>query len=311
MLRSKDASSARSTDSHLRRMLFALMVVGLSYAAYSVGSILASPASGEIPAGVTLMAEREGFDSCESYPDEAMNTWAEKSPFSYVGTYLGGRNTPCETSKEWVQKRYAAHGKVQGWDFLPLWVGRQSPCSGPGLSQFSKELSVARSQAAEEVDLAKARAEKDGFTPGSIIYYDMEPWNTANAECSAAFRAYLNVWSKRLNEVYGFKAGVYGGDCAGGINQLASVEHEPNQVWLAHYWPKGTPKMESVYKVECVPQSHWENRRFHQWDGEYEGEPSRGYREYGGVKLAVDTDCAKGLVAGHWPTGQVARCVEQ
>lgn len=283
-----------------------LLVIG-TYLAYTAGSFFANPARGEIPGGAYQEAQTEGFDSCESYSNSAMNIWAEKSPFTYVGTYLGGRNTICETSREWITSQYASHGRVNGWDFLPLWVGKQPPCTGKYF-EFSENLEKARSEAAEEVNLAVARAEKDGFSPHAVIYYDIEPWNTANEGCAAAFRAFMNVWSKRLQETYKFKAGVYGGDCAGGAAQLWGVSFPPDDVWLAHFWPKGTPNMESVYKVECVPKAHWEVHRFHQWDGFNSEEPSRGYREYGGVKLQVDTNCANGVDDGKYDDGVQTRC---
>lgn len=285
-----------------------LLLMTTTYLAYTAGSFLASPARGEIPGGAYQEAQTEGFDSCENYSNAAMNTWAEKSPFTYVGTYLGGRNTPCETSREWIVDQYASHGKVNGWDFLPLWVGKQPSCSSPAYYQFSENLEKARGEAAEEVDLAVARAEKFGFSPHAVLYYDVEPWNTENEGCAAAYRAYMNVWAKRLQEKYNFKAGVYGGDCAGGVGQLWGVTYRPDDVWLAHFWPKGKSQMESVYTVECVPKEHLEVHRFHQWDGLYEGDPDRQYREYGGVKLQVDTNCANGVDDGKWDDGVQTRC---
>jgi hypothetical protein len=292
------------------RFGFVALILVASFGAYTAGSALTGAAEGEVPGGVIQEAETEGFDSCGTLGDTEMNAWAESSPFTYIGFYLGGRNNgECfNPNKEWIQHRYAAHGKTQGWDFAPLWVGRQSQCTAAGAYyDFSNTIETAQKEAAEEVDLAVQHAENIGFGPGAVIYYDIEPWNIENSTCMAAFKAFLNVWSKRLQEKQNFKAGVYAGDCEG-IQQLHGVSYPPDDVWMAHYWPKGTPRMESVYTVNCVSSSNWEVHRFHQWDGPYPGEESRGYRTWGGYRLAVDTSCAKGVDDGKWPDGDQTRC---
>jgi hypothetical protein len=293
----------------IRKVGAALGFMILAYGSFTIGSSLTKTASGAVPGGQIRQAETEGFDSCGTLSDEAMNTWSRVSPYSYVGFYLGGRNNgECSNpNKEWIQKRYTKTENTIRWNFLPLWVGRQSQCTQAGAYyDFSNSIATAEGEAIEEADAAIRHAEGIGFAQGAILWYDVEPWETGNSTCVKAFEAFMNVWTRRLHSQE-FKSGVYAGDCEG-FNHLAGVANPPDDIWMAHFWPKGTPRMESVYTVNCVENNLWEVHRFHQFDGHYEGEPEREYREWGGIKLQVDTDCAFGPVDGNREDAQYPGC---
>ncbi len=300
---------ARSTQL-FGRLGVVLGLIVLAYGSFTIGSSLTKSASGAVPGGQIRQAESRGFDTCETLSDEAMNTWSLKSPYNYVGFYLGGRNNgSCFLpNKEWIQKRYTpSPGKTVRWNFLPLWVGRQSQCTeAHAYDDFSNTPAAADAEAVEEADAAIRHAEGIGFAPGAILWYDIEPWNTGNSTCVQAYEAFINAWTRRLH-TQEFKAGVYALDCDG-FNHLTGIANPPDDIWMAHFWPKSTAKTESVYTVNCVESNLWEKHRFHQYDGAYEGDTEREYREYGGIKLKVDSDCAFGPVDGNREGAQYPGC---
>src|SRR5437773_705947 len=58
----------------------------------------------------------------------AMAAWWASSPFSTIGIYLGGTMWLCENrafdTTTWVRVVLA-----QGWNVIPIYVGRQLPCT--------------------------------------------------------------------------------------------------------------------------------------------------------------------------------------
>jgi len=230
-----------------------------------------------------------------------MDDWWANSPYYYYGTYLGGPASACNVpGREWYADVHAAHApKGLSWDFLPIWVGKQPPCStiSPRFSgDATNNYQQARTEAANEVDNAVGVATSRGFTsPGTILYYDLEAYDTTNSGCNAAARAYINVWSKRLQETWSDKSGLYGSACGSLVNQFWTVTFAPNDAWLADW--NNSP---SVYSVACTNKERWEQRRFHQYRGET-------WVKYGETLLFIDVDCAYGIVAG-WGQGDEAIC---
>jgi hypothetical protein len=193
-----------------------------------------------------------------------------------------------------------------GYDFLPIWSGRQNPCIAVDDYTYSKTVATAQLQAAEEAEAAIARAERVGFNPGAIIWYDMEQWE--GEECLPAFKGFMNTWTKELHAA-NFKSGLYSSPCSDVLN-IVNSSYPPDDVWLAEYstGAKETPNLRSVYNVNCVGQNAWPLHRFHQWNGSTAEEPDRSYEEWGGVGAVVDEDCAYGPDDGANPDGEAARC---
>jgi hypothetical protein len=292
-----------AAESSKLKVRLTLLLAGflVAYAAYSAGTFLASPARGEVVGNQTGLSKGRGFDRCQFPSRSQMDDWWFNSPYTYYGTYLGGPNSACNVpGREWYSDVHTPHApKGLSWDFLPLWVGKQPPCSSLPYrmsGDATNSYQAARNEAANEVDTAVGVANSRGFTsPGTILYYDLEAYETENSNCNAATRAYINVWSKRLQETYGAKSGLYGSACGSLVNQFWTVSYPPNDAWFADWNGTG-----SVYAVACTNKERWEQRRFHQYRGE-------AWVKYGETLLQIDVDCAYGIVAG-WGQGDETVC---
>jgi hypothetical protein len=186
-------------------------------------------------------------------------------------------------SAAWV-RRVAA----EGWRFMPLWVGRQAPCTGiPFVSTVT--LSHANAQGHAEAASAIAAARKFGFGPGTPIYFDMEGYLTPNRACTRAVLNFLGAWTNALHAA-GYASGVYS-SADSGIRDLASRYHtatypHPDDIWIADW------NSEPVLTDPAAPAADWANhQRLHQYAGQHA-------ETWGGQTVQMDTDAADGLVAG-------------
>jgi hypothetical protein len=226
-----------------------------------------------------------GFDTCTVPSASTMTAWLA-SPYRLVATYLGGVNWACSYGNftaSWVS-RVAA----EGWRFMPLWVGRQAPCSdGFGLASIDPSRAAAQGRAEASSAVAAARAFR--FGRSTPIYFDMEGYNTANHACSITVLNFLSGWTQGLHAA-GYVSGVYS-SAASGIRDLASrygnpSVARPDEIWIARW--NGQP----VLTEPNVPNSYWANhQRLHQYSGSHT-------EKWGGGTVEIDTDAADGLVAG-------------
>jgi hypothetical protein len=226
-----------------------------------------------------------GFDTCTVPSASTMTAWLA-SPYRLVATYLGGVNWACSYGNftaSWVS-RVAA----EGWRFMPLWVGRQAPCSnGFGLASIDPSRAAAQGRAEASSAVAAARAFR--FGRGTPIYFDMEGYNTANHSCSITVLSFLTGWTQGLHAA-GYVSGVYS-SAASGIRDLVSLDGirsfvRPDEIWIARW--NGQP----VLTDPNVPNSFWANhQRLHQYSGSHT-------EKWGGGAVEIDTDAADGLVAG-------------
>jgi Rv2525c-like, glycoside hydrolase-like domain len=226
-----------------------------------------------------------GFDTCTVPSTAVMTAWLA-SPYRLVATYLGGVNWACSYGNftaSWVS-RVAA----EGWRFMPLWVGRQAPCSA-GFGLASIDPSRAAAQGRAEAGSAAAAARAFRFGRGTPVYFDMEGYNTANHACSITVLNFLTGWTRGLHAA-GYVSGVYS-SASSGIRDLASRYGNssfarPDEIWIARW--NGEP----VLADTSVPNSFWANhQRLHQYSGSHT-------EKWGGGAVEIDTDSADGLVAG-------------
>jgi hypothetical protein len=292
------------------RLRIALLFLGflLAYGAYSAGTFVGGSASGEIVGSDTGVSKALGFDSCGGASAETMEAMWSTTNYYYVGAYIGGVTAievGCRTpNRTWFSEVHRTHPpKGLGWDFLPVFDGKQAPCSG-NTHRFSADptnsYEAARTEAAKEVDAAVASAENRGFTnPGSIIYYDLEAYEwPENPNCDGAARAYINVWVKRLHEKYGMAAGLYGSTVGSHLKQFWNISNKPNDAWMAEY---GVGKSVYAINTENVPKEYWEQRRFHQYQ-------AGATETHNGETITMDRDCAFGIVAGWGGQGEEPAC---
>jgi len=167
------------------------------------------------PGQASTISTGKGFDTCSAPSTTVMHNWLA-SPYRDIGIYIGGINRDCpqpELTSSWI-----ATTRSYGWDFMPLWVGPQAPCTA-----YSKTISidptVAQTQGAVEAASAVNAATGLGLN-GSVIYYDLENYSDTDATCeqrasitaaqqSTAVIAFIGAWVSGLH-CAGFKAGIYG-----------------------------------------------------------------------------------------------------
>jgi hypothetical protein len=226
-----------------------------------------------------------GFDTCTVPSAATMTSWLS-SPYRVVATYLGGMNWACSYGNftaAWVRQVAA-----EGWRFMPLWVGRQAPCTNvPYVAKINPSQAAAEGQADAKSAVAAARA--FGYGQGTPIYFDMEGYQTGQSACSRAVLNFLGAWTRALHAA-GYVSGVYS-SASSGITDLAhqygnSGYPRPDDIWIADW------NSEPVLTDPAVPNGDWANhQRLHQYAGPHN-------ETWGGSTLNIDGDAADGLVTG-------------
>lgn len=261
-------------------------------------TIQAAPASAATPQAPGNFTGY-GFDACSAPSQKTMDVWNLKSPFSAIGIYISGNSRYCgdtyqpNLTKAWVQQNAA-----NGWRFMPIHVGYQSPCfKNNSKSRVQKRLmsttvSTARKQATSDAAESLAAAKRLGFGTGSVLYLDMEYYARTKA-CDNVVLEFEDAWTEKLHAA-GFKSGLYSSGSAAikatddAVAAKRANFNAPDQLWIA--W---TNKVANTYGGPYVGASRWANhQRIHQyWNGVDV--------TYGGVKINIDKnflDVGKGSV---------------
>ena len=225
-----------------------------------------------------------GFDACTAPSVATMKAWLA-SPYRVAGTYLGGANWACtygNFNATWVSTVAA-----QGWQFIPIWVGPQAPCTdATGVTTINPAKAAAEGSA--EAASAVAAAKQFGYGSGTPVYYDMEGYNITVSGCTKTVLTFLGAWTKGLHAA-GYLSGVYSA-AASGIHDLASKYNaagypRPDDIWIADW--TGDPVLTDPF----VPAGDWPGHLLHQYYG--------GHNEtWGGNTVNVDNDVIGGTVAG-------------
>lgn len=233
----------------------------------------------------------QGFDSCTMPTLAEMQDWMTNSPYRVWNLYLGGSSrAPCGT----LTASYIASLAVQGWRFIPTWVGPQAACSGFP-SRMSGDPAVAYQQGLAEANAAVERAAALGLTyanrTGTVLYYDLEAYDVKNAPCREAARAFISGWTGQVR-ASGNVAGVYGATCTSALSDFASIENVPDVIWAA-YWllPYRYRSDASVFNLPCLDNSLWNNgQRLRQYSGGHN-------QTWGATTLNIDSNALSGVVA--------------
>jgi hypothetical protein len=187
---------------------------------------------------------------------------------------------------------------VQGWRFIPTWVGPQAACTeGRFASRMSYDLTTARNQGIAEANAAIDRAYQLGLTfadkTGTIIYYDLEGYSGASAACRDASKAFMAGWTTQLR-ARGNQAGVYGSPCSSYLSDFVSIPAEtPDAIWLAAWYRDYFDATATVWLGQsqvCLANTLWTN---HQRIRQYTG----GHNEtWGSSTVNIDSDVLDGIV---------------
>jgi hypothetical protein len=239
-------------------------------------------------AAIGIQNMHQGFDMACAPTASKMQTWWTNSPYWYIGIYLGGENVSCSNNTNltasWIN---TVNG--QGWSFINIWVGPQSACVfQSGLAHFSNDPNTAYSQGKTSADHAISAAQALGFT-GSLIYYDLEGFNTGDSTCLTAAKKFISGWDNQMNSS-GWVPGIYGSSSASALDDMYNLSSHPTDAWMA--WYSGA--WNSPWGITAVPDGDWIfDHRIHQ----YYAETGTTNECHGGVCLQVDRNCAIGYTA--------------
>lgn len=242
------------------------------------------------PPGVIVLSGAHAFDRCTPPSLSSMQVWWDRSPYYVFNLYLGGVSFACRNTP--LTAEYVHNLALQGWTFIPTWVGPQAPCS-QFLRKMSSDAATAYSQGRDEADAAFATAENIlGLLEDKIIYYDMEAYGfDPPPSCRDAVSAFMEGWVERLHE-RGVKAGGYGARYSF-ITDWAENAHPPDDIWIASWiYDEYTPDATAYEWLTWLPSSLWPqstHRRLRQYAG--------GHAEtWGGVAMTIDSNVLDGEV---------------
>ncbi|MBL8045691.1 MAG: DUF1906 domain-containing protein [Anaerolineales bacterium] len=255
---------------------------------------------------VTLVGQ--AFDSCTMPTAEQMQDWWTNSPYGTWNLYIGGSaRANCGT----LTADYIARLAVQGWWFIPTWVGPQAACSGFS-SRMSSNPATAYTQGKTEADLAMNRAAELGLTfsnkSGTIIYYDLEAYfpPAGDTTCREAAKSFINGWTEQLR-ANGNQAGVYGTPCTSYLSDFVSITNVPDAAWIAAWYLDSYDPTATVWlgsSAVCLSNSLWvSGQRLRQYAG--------GHNEtWGATTINIDSNVMDGRVADIRDSTSITQAVQ-
>lgn len=191
------------------------------------GSVDVSASSNPLQSQTAGTSTYTGFHTCEipvAHPD--MLTLWNSSPFFDVGPYIGGISRSCANKN--LTSTWVSNVQGMGWGLIPLWVGPQAPCTS-FKHVFGSTPTQAQQDGTNEANSAITAAQALGIA--SVIYYDLENYNSSNSSCAAAVNAFLSGWKSQLNS-NGYVDGVYGSPADAEYNWTVAP-NPPSNVWIA------------------------------------------------------------------------------
>ena len=148
-----------------------------------------------------------GFDTGIFPGEAALRAWRASSPYRWVGYYLA---SPCHRDASWMGTR--ATLERMGWGVAILYVGQQAFDDRPAVADTvpatrilcSRTLLTAEQGRTDARDAA-ARAAAEGFTPGSVVFLDVERMQSV----APAMEIYYQAWMDQLLADGRFRPGTY------------------------------------------------------------------------------------------------------
>jgi hypothetical protein len=277
----------------MRHRCTTLVIVVLALVAILATALVESPGAVADPATVTAFSKQAAatrytgaaFDACSAPPLSTMIAWGA-SPYRALGVYVGGPNRSCtqpNLTAAWV-------GSVtsRGWKLLPVYMGRQAPCSSrPKAVKITASKTISQGKASADDAIATMTAL--GLQPGSIVYADMENYQATNAACRTAVIGYLSAFTRELHRL-GYLSGVYV-NLSSGAKDLAVAYQSTSYarsdaIWVARW--DGSPRLTGL---AAVPDQTWSaHQRIKQYLGDH-------IETHGGRRINIDTDWVDAPVA--------------
>jgi photosystem II stability/assembly factor-like uncharacterized protein len=235
----------------------------------------------------SVIGSGHGFDMCEIANAGQLQTWRNSSPYVSVNLYIGGVMRTCANSG--LSSSFLTQLTQQGWTFIPTWVGPQGGGNTCCIAVISNDTGAAYNQGVNEANAAADTVANLGLG-STVIYYDLENYNTNNTTYRNAVKSFISGWVGQVR-ARGHKAGVYAAGCGSMPVDFTSIPNVPDAVWLAHWIYSSYNSGASVFGVACLGDGYWSNHeRLRQYTG--------GHNEnWGGVTLNIDSNVIDGPVA--------------
>ncbi len=273
---------------HRRRVVVALgALVAALLPVVVVTPAAAEPATNvSYPTGSSATTfSGSALDMCAAPPLASVQAW-NASGYRAIGVYVGGPNRTC------AQPNLTASWVVSvtrlGWRLLPVYMGRQAPCSDRVTSvKITPSLAASQGTAAA-TDAAVALAAL-GMRPGSAVYADMEGYATSDSACRGAVLTYLSAWTRELHR-RGYLSGVYAGLLSGALHLSqvygSAAYARPDALWVAR-WDGST----ALTGWAGIPNTQWTvHQRLKQYRGDH-------VETWGAVTLEIDSNRVDAPVA--------------
>ncbi len=233
----------------------------------------------------------QGVDMCEIANAAKMLAWWTDSPYGAVNLYMGGSMRGCPNPLLNAALLTQLFG--QGWKFIPTWVGPQAPCS-IFREKVDYDPVIAQVEGIEEADAAAGKAATLGLTSpdgsNTVIYYDLEAYDTGNSACRNAMKVFMDAWAGEL-ALKGIRSGVYGSSCASALTDFASNPHVPDAIWPAQWNFSTYNPNASAFGITCLSDALWSShQRIHQYAGGHD-------ETWGGITINVDDNVLDGILS--------------
>lgn len=267
----------------------------------AVVAALLAPASATADSRV-MPGDFTGYalDTCDAPSQRAMDRWRTTSKYWGVGIYIAGLNRACDAQPN-LTPTWVSEQSRKGWRLLPLVVGRQASCSPKGYYVGKRISADPRDDYAEARRQGRMAAENGvqaardlGIARRSVIWYDLEHFDTSVTRCRLSALAFVSAWTRRLHELR-YRSGFYS-SASSGISVLDRARRTnpgrytfPDLIWVAEW--NGRDTVRSDYLGE---RYWWPHKRVHQYRGDHD-------EKHGGVRLNIDSNylsTGNGTVAG-------------
>ncbi|HEX7567833.1 MAG TPA: glycoside hydrolase domain-containing protein, partial [Anaerolineaceae bacterium] len=166
----------------------------------------------------------QGFDKCEVANLSQHQAWWQYGPYRSVNLYIGGSSRGCTNSA--LNANLVTQLGLQGWTFIPTWVGPQAPCTS-FRSRMSSDPVTAYTQGIAEANSAADVSSALGLK-GGVIYYDLEAY-AGNTACRQAVSSFMNGWTAQLHARSQI-SGLYGSSCASHLNDMKTIANIPDGI---------------------------------------------------------------------------------
>jgi len=146
------------------------------------------------------------------HPAKCLQDLFDNTPFGFLGFYFKTTGHP---GNSWTGKSAAL--REQGWDLVPIYVGRQQYWPHTSDNQISDKTATATTQGKADGKNAVALADAENLPTGSRLYLDIEATTDAaghNVGPSAATIAYIKAWLTEVNASGKYKAALYDANSA-------------------------------------------------------------------------------------------------